>query len=89
MSKHWKFKDKQMLKKGGQEMRQMKFTWEEDNRQEELLCNPPGPGCPDYEPEMPTLGAKTAGFGEIPNIVWYLVGAGLLYYVAKQQKWIK
>ena len=29
----------------------------------------------------------TAGVGNIPKITWYVIGAGILYYVGKKQKW--
>ena len=33
--------------------------------------------------------AQTAGFGNIPKVVWIVIGVGVLYMVAKKQKWIK
>jgi len=41
-----------------------------------------------YEAEQEAL-TQTAGFGSIPKVVWIVIGAGVLYYVAKKQKWIK
>ena len=41
-----------------------------------------------YEAEQKAL-TQTAGFGSIPKVVWIVIGAGALYYVAKKQKWIK
>ncbi len=32
---------------------------------------------------------QTAGLSSVPMFIWYIAGAGILFYVAKKQKWIK
>jgi hypothetical protein len=41
-----------------------------------------------YEAEQEAL-TKTAGFGNIPKVAWVVIGVGVLYFVARKQKWIK
>ena len=64
-------------------------------------CNDGGEDCtgrltPDKEPcknqggllgSTPTGNVTTAGFGNIPQAVWWIAGLGAIYYVGKKQKW--
>lgn len=43
----------------------------------------------EWEAEQEENTPQTAGFGNIPKVVWIVLGAGVLFWVAKKQKWIK
>ena len=70
---------------------EVNYTPEPPISQEELqanLCNPPKPGCPDYtEPVSNEEEIQEAGFGKVPIAVWIVMGAGVVYFIGKKQKW--
>jgi len=51
------------------------------------IINPDYGGNSACVNEEDTQSVKTAGIGNIPMIAWYLIGAGVLYYIGKKQKW--
>ena len=53
------------------------------------IMNPDYGGNPECitTDEVDADKTTTAGVGNMPKIVWYVIGAGILYYVGKKQKW--